>query len=446
MNKLNLSQILQEQILALFLQHRSYLIKYSSHIQSSHFDSKYHQEIIESILLFFSEYKEIPSKDILTNSVLQKVDEYEDYYTELIEYLYVVVIDNVPFLEKELKDFLRVQACKLAVAESAKKINENKPLDNLPTLFHHALKVGETLDYLPNAAFYTPKNVKAELGALRGEVLPTGLLNLDLLIGGGVGKKEILTVVGKQNSGKTTFAMQLGFNFSIQGFSGLHITMEMSEQVLRAKYWANLSELSVSEMKTESGYLKDCLDYYQEEYKSNIFIKEFYENTVTIDEIHSYTEDLIEFHGFHFDFVILDYIDLCKRPDSQDGDHKNLANMTRDYRKMCRQLNLVGVNISQANRSGAMSDEIDDIHVATSYETVAVSDISLSVNSNKDEYRCNQARLFILKNRFGKRDETIPVTFDGRLGRFTDTQAKAEEIIDVNTGEVITLKQPFRNR
>ncbi|MBI3910557.1 MAG: AAA family ATPase [Armatimonadetes bacterium] len=55
-------------------------------------------------------------------------------------------------------------------------------------------------------------------------MLKTGIPNLDLILGGGIPKGDVLLVVGAAGTGKTTLALQIVFNVASQGQNALYIS------------------------------------------------------------------------------------------------------------------------------------------------------------------------------------------------------------------------------
>lgn len=74
--------------------------------------------------------------------------------------------------------------------------------------------------------------------------IPSGFNNLDDVLNGGFQKQSLVVIGGGSGMGKTTFAINLALNFTLQGKKVIYYSLEMSEQQIFAKVFSNSCYMS----------------------------------------------------------------------------------------------------------------------------------------------------------------------------------------------------------
>ncbi len=162
------------------------------------------REIYKKMKICVNEYLSRPSmKDVAllidTDSELSEEDS-KNVLTKLKEVSNIKVTDNFDLMKTETEKWLLHRACELAVLESAKILELNKPKGKMVELMKEAVMMSLTTNLGYEYAIDAEKQY--EFYTRTEEVMKTGLVSLDDLLGGGFRRKALYMLVGKTNVGK----------------------------------------------------------------------------------------------------------------------------------------------------------------------------------------------------------------------------------------------------
>ena len=122
-------------------------------------------------------------------------------------------------------------------------------------------------------------------------------------------------------------------------------------------------------------------------------IKAFPTGSLTVSALKAYLDALERTQKFIPDCIIMDYPDLMK---IASRDYRlELGNIYKDLRGLAVERNCAMVTATQANREGADSKLVTDVHVAEDWSKIAISDCVFTYSQTLDERRLGLARLFV---------------------------------------------------
>jgi len=258
-----------------------------------------------------------------------------------------------------------------------------------------------------------------------GEVvgLPTGLADLDRLLGTGMEPGALVIIGGRPSSGKTTLALNIAERVAGQGRAALVFSMEMSEEELTLKLAAAHGHLDHERIRT--GTLSDAefprlADTLGNIAQLPIFIDPG--SALSIEQVRTRARRMArQKHGLGV--VLVDYLQLMAVDDRSDNRATALGDITRGLKALAKELGVPVVALSQLNRK--LEERLDKRPILSDLrESGAIeqdADVIVFVH-REEQYNPNTvdkgvAELILAKNRNG-RTGTARVAFLGKNSRF----------------------------
>lgn len=238
-----------------------------------------------------------------------------------------------------------------------------------------------------------------EIGKLPG--LPFGFPTMDLLTGG-LQRHELATVLGFTNVGKSTLLRSFGFNFWVEGYTVLYLSLEMEAKVILRIFDAMLAKLDYKKLKQLALEEEDL-----ERWESFIDHVENRECDIpVIDQYHRITPDQVfsAMVRYEPDVCIIDYVGLMKSANISRGapKHQQIQEITQDLKHICRTIKIPIIMAAQTNRAGA-KDGAELENVGDGISIAQDSDLVFGLHQDEDMMRDEMMEIRVNKNRDGPR-------------------------------------------
>lgn len=220
------------------------------------------------------------------------------------------------------------------------------------------------------------------------KTLLTGLMGLDSLLGG-IRKGTVTVVMAGTSMGKTSFMVYLSAVASLQEFPVLFLTLEDLKEVIEERF----DRLFFTDFSSASLAFKG-------ELLQQLGVKIFVEQRIKVDVkelrdiITRYVEEGIE-------VVVIDYGDLIEGEGREDW-----IALGRVFEELCRiaeEYKIVLITGSQATREAMSTRSLSLAHVGRSFRKVQVAHYVIALSSSRDEQERGLVRIFLLKNKFGRK-------------------------------------------
>jgi archaellum biogenesis ATPase FlaH len=311
------------------------------------------QGAVKFIQSYFNDYKSLPS------------------IPQLSAESGVVFSNDVPltkqerkYAEAELEAFCKHKAMEHAIYESVDLIKEGKYGD-VEKLIKDAvtLSVHRSLgiDY-----FEDPES-RLNLLKMTNSLIPTKIHKLDKALGGGLNRREMIVFAAPSGVGKSITMLNVAFNLMSQGYNGVYITLELSEEVVSKRADSITSGLSqevvledtvrtaiaVKKLRDEQGYGK-------------LAIKRMPESSTNANNIRAYLKEYELAHGILPDFIVVDYIDImasCQQVSVENQFIKDKY-VCEELRAIANDLNSILITASQLNRGAQEVNNLEDLNQA----------------------------------------------------------------------------------
>jgi len=179
--------------------------------------------------------------------------------------------------------------------------------------------------------------------------MPTGLVDLDEFLEGGIRPGELVIVGARPSMGKTALAMSIGVNMA-QDYSVAMLSMEMPHNEVRDRLTAMLGRVSLSAVKRPSrgngldwGRVMDGVDRAKD---LNFYVSD--QGGLTINQVRGKARNIKRMHGLNV--LLVDYIGLMNGLDGKQPRAYQLEEISRGLKTLAKELGIGIVCLAQVNR------------------------------------------------------------------------------------------------
>lgn len=380
-------------------------------LQPRFFDTPAEQHMTRLILEYYREYNKTPKRMAIAEAAhayfskskgLSDVADEFELLLDIVSDLHQEAAEQSDFILDRIVAFCQEESLKDALLKSVDDIQQGKFNEVLPRITK-AMSIGAELDGLGTFVFKNADQRKTVAQARR--IIPSGLEWLDAPTRGGVGKREMFIIMAPPNVGKTTALINVGSGVAKKGHKVAHFTLEMSEDLVRAKYDQCILGKSDDEFEAidEEGRNKIAkfMKRMGKNLGSDIYIKEFPPHRLSAQGLRAHLMLLKAQTGFDPDLIIIDYMDIMELPTHIKDEYKQLAWLGVEIRALGGMLNSAMGTASQTNRGGASKETAMGEDVAGDFTKLATCDFLMSLNQTKKEAEEQEARMQWIKNRVG---------------------------------------------
>ena len=184
------------------------------------------------------------------------------------------------------------------------------------------------------------------------EVIPTLWSTVDAVIGGGVGRQELVNFWAPSGGGKSVGMLNLGYNFMEQGLHGVYFSLEMRDSKVATRADQIISSLAANTVALNKAMVAESVSRFHERTGAKFFIKRLREGS-TANDMMAYIQQLKIATGVEIDFFIADYIDIMHPNSSANSNsmfEKDKA-VSEEVRALAFDTNAVAISASQLEKA-----------------------------------------------------------------------------------------------
>ena len=244
---------------------------------------------------------------------------------QIVEAATKTKIDPVPVLGKadaqyiaeQIAQFCQIRAVTEAVLRAPSHIEKGslgQMVNEIKLASQIALHSDLGIDYFNDPIERLTASESAEI------LIPTYWDTVDEMIGGGVGRQELILFLANSGGGKSVAKLNLGYNWLKAGLNGVYITLEMRDRVVAKRLDSIISRISGKNIFANKLKVGQDIEIARDSGFGRFFIKRMRETTTTADHITAYLRELEVECAFRPDFVIVDYLDLMATVQKHNGD------------------------------------------------------------------------------------------------------------------------------
>lgn len=388
--------------------------KVIKHLSVDYFDDVNLKKLYLTILQYFEEYEQIPN--LLNKSIFHAIKKYnttnsveEEILNEVlnkISYWHESVLNNQrrndgEIIQKEIFIFIKQQEYrKLSEGILSKvrsgDIRNKKTIFEIEEKFQNINKIGDEEDYGLNLI---EDYKKIFLKNFR-KTIPTGILGIDELTGGGLGNGEIGLILAPTGTGKTTILTKIANSALEDGKNVLQIIFEDNVEEVGRKHSSIWSKIPLSEMEDRKEECDAIVGKYLKKFNNKLIIKKFDEDETTIIDVKNWILNHQKKFGYKFDLVILDYLDcLDSHKHTSDQNQAELV-IVKALINMASKLDIPIWSAVQSNRSGINAELVDHTQMGGNIKRAQKTHFLMSIAKTPSQKTAGLANISILKARF----------------------------------------------
>lgn len=395
------------QILSQVLQTKDISIIENNQLTVDYFPE--YQEEFEYILSHYKEYGNVPDKLTFLSQFedfeIVEVEEREDYLVDKIreEYLYYKSVPVVQNIAKLLKT--DANAATEYMLQAIKDLQPNYKLGGTDIIKQAEQRLNAYIDKRDNQDnwFFT-----------------TGFPELDDIVHGINRKEEFLVLYARVNQGKSWVLEKICTHIWEIGFNVGYISPEMGELSIGYRFDTLHSNFSNRDLMygnkdfDENAYKKYIEDLKQKQNKFIVATPLDFDNRITISKLRNFIKQ------YNLDMLAIDGITYLSDERGKRNDNKttSLTNISEDIKTLNMELGVPIAVVVQANRSGAIDKESDDL---PELESIRDSDgishnatIVLAIKQGPD----GVITLQVKKQRNGRVGDKISYNWNPDIGEF----------------------------
>lgn len=375
----------QKLLLSALIANRDLMALCGAIIKPSYFDATL-KKSVKFTKEYFEKYKDVPRAEVVraeTGLILESIGE--------------ISRAEVKFIADEVEQFCRNRAMTeaiLAGPELIQKGDFGKILDTLKSAISVGLQRDLGIDYFKNPHERLIHTLETQAK------ISTGWPELDALLGGGVGRQELIMFAANSGGGKSMTMLNLAKNFLAQGLNGIYISLEMSEGVVSKRLDSMITRIGQDNLLKQMTEVAAKIEKASEK-MGKFKIKRFPENRTNINHIRSYISQIEQDDGFVPDFIVVDYLDIMGTTHNIALDNLFVKDkfVTEEVRSLGYDFDCIMVSASQLGRNAIDADKLNQAHIQGGISKINTSDYTVAVK--QDDLMRSQGEIYfeILKSR-----------------------------------------------
>lgn len=383
-------------------------------LKPSYFDGSL-QAGITFLKSHFNEYRCVPSEHVF--KVATKIND--------VEALSVIPGDT-NFLAESIANFCQLRAVTEAVLRGPAFIEKGDfagLVNDVKLAAQIALHSDLGIDYFADPTARLTASEEAEV------LIPTLWKDVDDLIGGGIGRQELILFTANSGGGKSVAMLNLGYNLLKQGLNGVYISLEMRDRVVAKRLDSMISRISGKNIFANKLKVGQEIELFKEQDVGRFFIKRMREGSTTANDIISYLRELEAVHGFKPDFVIVDYLDLMASIQKHDGGNMFLKDkfVAEEVRAIGFDFDCIMISASQLGRGAIEASReqksLDQAHIQGGISKINTSDLVIALVKTEDMDAEGRYRFEFLKSRNSNAvNKKLDMKWDAESLRISDMQ------------------------
>lgn len=370
-------------------------------LESKYFDNNSFKFIMENIKELHKLYNKVPNYETVAQKIMSEGGN-KDSNRPHIDTLEAIknLEKNDEFVKDKSLNFCRQQNLKkeLKTIQSIIDNGEFESYNKIEEKIQKALQVGVINDSVVDV-FH---NIDDALEKDYRLPIRTGIVGLDNVLKGGLGRGELGVVLAPTGTGKTTLLTKFSNTAYNDGFNVLQIFFEDNEGQIKRKHYTIWSGVAPDEQPEFKDEVLKLVREQQERSSGSLKLSKLPSDNVTISEIKSKIRKMIS-EGFKPDLVVIDYVDCISPERSINGEEwKGEGSIMRSLEAMTSEFDIAIWTATQGNRESISSEVVTGDQMGGSIKKAQIAHIILSIGKTLEQKENNLATLTLLKSRVGK--------------------------------------------
>lgn len=419
--KFTYDKAFQLRLLRTMFQDQDFTCTTGIYLSPAHFEKKAHRWVAQAIIHYATKHGHGIGVDALKIELDRSIKtEPRRWTTDLVDAVKAVIerldakVKDKSFIKEELYRFIKHQATRDAIIASLDHLDA-QDFEAIDQEFNRVLEVQESFNGGLGQFFVRDiaKRTKARQTYEKNGV-STGLKLDEYLKPGGLPPKALGVVVAPSGKGKSHILVHLGKSAVLESQKKvLHITLEMSEEMVLDRYDASFSTIPLNRLEDKPKAVRKKVRQLGKEFGEFLVVKEFPPASLTVPALRAYIRQL-ERIAFYPDVIIVDYADLLlpSQVGRERDAYEEMGLIYQELRRLSYEINCPIWTASQTNKEALNKEHFDWNSIADSSKKVHVADLIILFQQTLAEKKKKQARIGVGKNRFGPDKFDIGIRVD----------------------------------
>ncbi len=395
----NLGFSFQQSLIKSIIENKKYGETIIDVLESRYFENVSFKFIMENVKELFKTYNTIPNYDTVAQKIMAEGGNDSTKHVDTLEAIKNLDV-NTEYVQDTALNFCKQQNLKKKLKDVHNIIDngEFESYNKIEDIIQKALQVGLINDD------GTDVFEDIDLALEKDNRLPiaTGIVGVDNLLEGGLGRGELGVVLAPTGTGKTTLLTKMANTAYNLGFNVLQIFFEDNPGNIKRKHYTIWSGIAPKDQPENAEEVKEKVKEAEVQSKGGIKLLKLASDNVTISEIKNKVRKLIS-DGFKIDLLLIDYVDCISPERSVNGEEwKGEGSIMRSLESMTGEFDIAIWTATQGNRESISSEVVNSDQMGGSIKKAQIAHVILSIAKTLEQKENNLATLTLLKSRIGR--------------------------------------------
>ena len=391
----------QQSLLKAIIEDRKYGETIIEVLETKFFDNNSFRYIIENVKELYSSYGKIPNYETVIQKIISESGN-KDNNRIHIDTLEQIKNDenDVNFVKDRALNFCKQQNLKKEL-KSVNHIIDNGNFEDyhkIEQIIQKALQVGTDDNDVVDVFFDIDSALEKDFRL----PIPTGIVGIDNLLKGGLGRGELGIILAPTGTGKTTILTKFANTAFNLDRNVLQIFFEDNRDNIRRKHFTIWTNVEPDDQPEYAEEVKEKVLEAQARSKGILRMIKMSSDDATISKIKSKIRKLIS-EGFKPDMLVLDYVDCVSSDKSIDGEEwKGEGSVMRSLESMTTEFDMAIWTATQGSRDSISSEIVTSDQMGGSIKKAQIAHVIISIAKTLEQKEHNLATLSLLKSRIGQ--------------------------------------------
>ena len=314
---------------------------------------------------YFEKYKQVPSQEVVKAETGMDIPKK------------TLTKAEVKYASDEVERFCKNKAMEAMILGAPKLLHEGdfgKIEMNMKAAISVSLNRDLGLDYFNNPEL----RLKKLLDSTR--LIPTLWTEVDEVLGGGVGRQELLLFAANSGVGKSITMLNLSVNLLMQGLNGIYFTLELSEEVVAKRMDSMITGIGQQDIFKNINKISHDLEQIKDQ-MGKFYVKRFPESSTNANHLRAYIKEFEAVNGFLPDFIVIDYLDLMTTNHKIPADNLFIKDkyVAEEARALGHDFDCLVISASQLGRAALEADHVHQGHIQGGISKVNTCDNFIAI-------------------------------------------------------------------
>lgn len=360
-------------LLSQLLNNDELFIKAIAFLDKNYFESKINKLIVKFMISYYDTYKSVPPSD----AILMELDMDETRS----DWLDIKKQWPTAYLEDYLNSFIKNMSMKNAIEDSIELL-ETEDYGTIEKKIKDAVSID--IDTKLGVTISSDKDSFRDLFSMltsKEMTIPTGWVNVDEKLDGGVNIPSLNYLLAKSGGGKSIGLINLSWNYVQQGKDVVYISLELKEEKIMKRYITHAAKIPTHDIPNKEAEIYNHLKKCDQKGYGRFTVHFYQPNTLSSMKLELFIRSYVQKYGV-VPIIILDYAGLMiPNGKGWQGMFERDKYVSEELRGVATLFNTVVWTADQYNRCIAFGEQVETPEGKKNIEDVIVGDLVMGTNN-----------------------------------------------------------------